>query len=71
MLFRSVERNMTTHKLKEAIETLPEPQQRRLLLYYIIGFTYEEIAEIEGCSHPAVIKSVNAAIKKLKKFLEK
>lgn len=55
-------------QLHSAIYCLPEVQRRRLLLHYFEGYTYEEIAEMEGCSHPAVIKSVSAAEKKLKKY---
>lgn len=57
------------HKLLyEAILTLPAKQRRRLTLYYFSGLTYEEIAEIEGCTHPAIIKSVNKGIEKIRKF---
>lgn len=56
-------------KLHKAIATLPEKQRKRLILYYFGGLTYEQIAEREGCKHPAVIKSVSAAIEKLKKIL--
>lgn len=40
-------------------------------VYYFDGLTYEEIAERERCTHPAVIKSVKAAISKLKKYFFK
>lgn len=56
-------------KLHQAIVQLPEKQRRRLLLYYFGEFTYEQIAGMEGCSHPAVIKSISSALKKLKNFL--
>ncbi len=54
-------------QLRRAIAALPEIQRRRLVMYYFDGLTYEEIAQREGCTHPAVIKSVKAAISKLKK----
>ncbi len=57
--------------LRSAINELPEIQRRRLKLYYFEGLTYEEIAALEGCSHPAVMKSVSAALQRMKKiFLE-
>lgn len=56
-------------RLHRAIATLPEKQRKRLTLYYFRGLTYEQIAEMEGCKHPAIIKSVSAAIAKLKKIL--
>lgn len=60
--------HIQSEKLHKAIATLPEKQRHRLILYYFFGMTYEQIAEKEGCKHPAIIKSVSAAIEKLKKF---
>ena len=60
-VFRHIESEM----LHKAIATLPEVQRRRLLLYYFGNMTYQEIAELEGCKHPAVMKSVKAAIEGL------
>ena len=39
-------------------------------MYFFEGMTYEEIATIEECKHPAVVKSVKAALEKLKNILE-
>ena len=55
-------------KLHQAIAKLPEKQRRRLVLHYFEGLTYQQIAEMEGCTHPAVMKSITAALEKLKKF---
>lgn len=62
-------RNIQTENLYEAIDKLPEAQRRRLWMYFFDGMTYEQIAEFEKCKHPAVVKSVKAALKNLKKFL--
>lgn len=62
-------RRMEAERLHDAIAQLPEIQRRRLVLYYFGSFTYEQIAEIEGCAHTAVMKSVSAALKKIKKIL--
>ena len=64
-------KSMRNEQLRRAIAALPEVQRRRLVMYYFDSLTYEEIAEKEGCTHPAVIKSVRAAISKLKKYLTK
>ena len=61
--------HIQSERLHKAIATLPEKQRNRLILYYFSGLTYEQIAEREGCKHPAIIKSVSAAIENLKKFL--
>ena len=55
--------------LRQAISKLPEKQRRRLVLYYFGDFTYEQIAEMEGCAFQVVAKSIKAAEKNLKKFL--
>ena len=60
---------MERDKLHRAIAQLPEKQRRRLVLYYFGEFTYEQIADMEGCKHPAVMKSISSALKKLKNFL--
>lgn len=57
-------------ELHSAIRRLPSVQRRRLILYYFGDMTFEQIAAMEGCSFQAIDKSVKAALKKLKKFLE-
>lgn len=52
------------------VKQLSKTQQRRLKLYYLYGFTYEEIASMEGCSVAAVVKSIKIAKKFLKNFLK-
>lgn len=56
-------------KLHQAIAKLPEKQRRRLVLYYFGEFTYEQIAEMEGCTIMPVKRSIDTAIENLKKFL--
>lgn len=46
----AVYRRMQYERLYQAIDRLPKTQRRRLILYYFYDFTYEKIAEIEGCS---------------------
>jgi len=53
-------------QLHTAIGKLPDIQRRRVLLYYFGGFTYERIAEMEGCTKMAVKFSIDIAIKKLR-----
>ena len=56
--------------LRQSIAKLPEKQRRRLVLYYFGGFTYEQIAETEGCTVMPVTRSIDAAIENLKNFFE-
>ena len=66
-----VYRRILYQELHKAIAQLPEIQRSRVLLYYFGGYTYEQIAEMEGCKHPAIIKSVASAEKNIKKILSK
>ena len=58
-------------ELHKAIAQLPEIQRRRVLLYYFGGYTYEQIAQMEGCKYPAIIKSVAAAEKNIRNYFSK
>ena len=64
-----VYRRIMYQKLHKAIDQLPDIQRRRVLLYYFEGYTYEQIAQMEGCSKRAVKFSVDIALKKLKDYL--
>ena len=64
-----VYRRIMYQKLHKAIDQLPEIQRKRVLLYYFEGHTYEQIAQMEGCSKRAVKFSVDIALKKLKDYL--
>jgi RNA polymerase sigma-70 factor (ECF subfamily) len=55
----------------QVIRELPNVQQRRLLLYFDSGFTYEQIAMIEGCTQMPVKRSIDRAIQTLKEKLKK
>jgi DNA-binding CsgD family transcriptional regulator len=57
--------------LPAAMDKLSPTQLRRLLLHRRDGLTTREIAEQEGCSHQSVVESLQAADKKIKKFLAK
>lgn len=64
-------RRIMYQELHKAITQLPETQRRRILLYYFGGYTYEQIAQMEGCKYPAIIKSVAAAERNIKKYFSK
>lgn len=61
-----VYRKIMYDQLHTAIGNLPDIQRRRVLLYYFGGFTYERIAEMEGCTKMAVKFSIDNAIKRLR-----
>lgn len=62
-------REESSSELWDAINTLNPLQKRRLVKHYFLGQSLRSIAEEEGVNHSVVAKSVNAAKKKLKKFL--
>ena len=65
----TVSQRMEVDKLHQAIAQLPEKQRRRLVLYYFGEFTYEQIADMEGCTISPVKRSIEKAIENLKNFL--
>lgn len=62
---------LLVERLHRAIQKLPEIQKRRLILYFFDGMTYERIAKQEGCTKMPVKRSIDVALEKLKKELEK
>ncbi len=66
----TVSRHMEVEALHRAIAKLPDIQRRRLILYYFGEFTYQQIAEMEGCTVMPVKRSIDTAIRNLKKIFE-
>ena len=62
--------NLKNEQLRQAIQQLPEIQRRRFVLYYDFGLTYEQIADMEGCTKRAVKFSVDISIKKIREKLK-
>lgn len=63
-------KKLQEEELHKAIRRLPEKQKRRLILYYFEEMTYEQIAELEGCSKVAVKYMIDKAVEVLKKNLK-
>lgn len=70
-LEEEIDIKLRNEQLCEAIAKLPEIQKRRLILYYFEGFTYEQIAGIEGCKKMAVKFSIDTAKEKIKNLFLK
>ena len=66
-----VYRRIMYQELHKAIAQLSEIQRRRIQLYYFKGYTYEQIAQIEECTHPAIVKSIKAAERNIFTLLRK
>lgn len=65
------ENKLINKELKDAINSLSEPQKRRIQMYYFENKTLREIAEIEGCAIMSVKDSLDIAIIKIEKKLKK
>lgn len=53
-----------------ASNVLTEIQKRRFCLYIFKGLSIRQIGKLEGRSHQVIAKSLNLAMRKLKKFFE-
>lgn len=62
--------SLRNEKLRQAIQELPELQRRRFVLHHEFGLTYEQIAEMEGCSKVSVFRSVSRAEDKIREILK-
>lgn len=56
-------------QLYMAVNGLSEVQRRRLLLHFAHGWTHRRIAELEGVNRATVTRSIEAALKLLRKQL--
>jgi RNA polymerase sigma-70 factor (ECF subfamily) len=57
-------------RLRQAVAELPEIQRRRFVLYHEFGLTYEQIAEMEGCSNVSAFRSVSRAEEKIREVMK-
>ena len=62
--------SLRNEQLRLAVQSLPEIQRRRFVLYHEFGLTYEQIAEMEGCTHVAVLRAVKKAQDSIKNYFE-
>ena len=56
-------------KVKKALSKLTDIQRKRYLLYTIQGLSTWQIADLEGTNQKSVYESLQAAEKKIRKFL--
>ena len=61
--------SLRNERLRQAIQQLPEIQRRRFVLHHEFGLTYEQIAEMEGCTFQAVAKTIAVAETNIKNYL--
>jgi RNA polymerase sigma-70 factor (ECF subfamily) len=63
--------NDRNKRLRQAIAELPETQKRRFSLYHEFGFTYEQIAKMEGRTRQPITRSIERAEAKIKEVMKK
>ena len=56
--------------LRQAVQSLPEIQRRRFVLYHEFGLTFEQIAKMEGCTKVAVKYAIDKAKETVMKKIE-
>ena len=56
--------------LRQAVQSLPEKQRRRFVLYHEFGLTYDQIAKMEGCTKVAVKYAIDKAKESVMKKTE-
>lgn len=63
-------RQMELEMLQKAMQSLTEVQRERLHLYFFSGLTFRQIGEKLGVSDMSVRESIEASMKKIKKFFD-
>ena len=58
-------------KVDRALSILTETQKRRVIMRFVNEMTFEEIAKVEHCDVSTVFESIEGAIKKIRKNLNK
>ena len=68
-LIFEVSTETTLHEIQDALNEFTPKQRRRFLLHFAYGYTYMEIAKMEGSNKSTVMRSAKVALKKIQKKL--
>lgn len=68
-LEQTYERTRILKEIRDTLEEFSPKQRRRFLLHFAYGYTYMEIAKMEGSNKSTVMRSAKAALKKIQKKL--
>lgn len=68
-LEQTYERTRILKEIRDTLEGFSPKQRRRFLLHFAYGYTYMEIAKMEGSNKSTVMRSAKAALKKIQKKL--
>ena len=62
--------SLRNEQLRLAIQELPEIQRRRFVLYHEFGLTYQQIADMEGCTKMPVKRAIERAEEKIRERIK-
>ena len=63
--------NLCNERLAQTVAMLSETMRRRFVLYHDFGLTYQQIAEMEGCTKMPVKRSIDRAEEKIRENFRK
>jgi RNA polymerase sigma factor (sigma-70 family) len=68
-LEQTYERMRILQEIENILQDFTPKQRRRFLLHFACGYTYREIAEMEGNNKSTVMRSAKTVLKKIQKKL--
>ena len=60
--------SVTKADIEAALKTCTPIQRKRLIQHYFQGYSFTEIAEMDGCVVSAVTKSIQSGLRKIKNY---
>ena len=68
-LEQTYERIERLREIQAVLQDIPPQQRERFILHFAYGYSYSEIAKMQGCHKAAVMRSAKSALKKFVKIL--
>jgi len=63
-LEQTYERIEQLREIQAVLQDIPPQQRERFILHFAYGYSYSEIAKMQGCHKAAVMRSAKSALKK-------
>ena len=63
-LEQTYERIERLREIQAVLQDIPPQQRERFILHFVYGYSYSEIAKMQGCHKAAVMRSAKSALKK-------
>ena len=61
--------NCLLFEIQAVLQDIPPQQRERFILHFAYGYSYSEIAKMQGCHKAAVMRSAKSALKKIRENL--